>query len=80
VRQIILEDAERLIIAARNERQAALMPMLFSPTIGAAIAARYNGGSAAASMSALYWLMAPLNGSKVSRPKATQGAGSRTSQ
>ena len=30
----VLEDAERLI-AAWNERQAAGMPMLFSPTIGA---------------------------------------------
>jgi hypothetical protein len=36
----VLEDAERLI-AAWNERQARRMPMLFSPTIGAAIAARY---------------------------------------
>ena len=36
----LLEDAERLI-AAWNERQAQRMPMLFSPTIGAAIAARY---------------------------------------
>src|ERR1700691_2320991 len=36
----LLEDAERLI-AAWNERQARRMPMLFSPTIGAAIAARY---------------------------------------
>jgi hypothetical protein len=36
----VLEDAERLI-AAWNERQAERMPMLFSPTIGAAIAARY---------------------------------------
>jgi hypothetical protein len=35
-----LEDAERLI-AAWNDRQAARMPMLFSPTIGAAITARY---------------------------------------
>jgi hypothetical protein len=34
----VLEDAERLI-AAWNERQANLMPMLFSPTIGAAIRA-----------------------------------------
>src|ERR1700747_808165 len=33
----VLEDAERLI-AAWNERQAKQMPMLFSPTIGAAIA------------------------------------------
>jgi hypothetical protein len=31
----VLEDAERLI-AAWNERQAERMPMLFSPTIGAA--------------------------------------------
>jgi hypothetical protein len=31
----VLEDAERLI-AAWNERQAKRMPMLFSPTIGAA--------------------------------------------
>jgi len=31
----LLEDAERLI-AAWNERQAKRMPMLFSPTIGAA--------------------------------------------
>jgi hypothetical protein len=36
----ILEDAERLI-AAWNERQAKRMPTLFSPTIGAAITARY---------------------------------------
>jgi hypothetical protein len=36
----VLEDAERLI-AAWNERQAKRMPMLFSPTIGAAIAAGY---------------------------------------
>jgi hypothetical protein len=36
----VLEDAERLI-AAWNERQAQRMPMLFSPTIGAAIAAQY---------------------------------------
>jgi hypothetical protein len=36
----VLEDAERLI-DAWNERQAKRMPVLFSPTIGAAIAARY---------------------------------------
>ncbi len=36
----VLEDAERLI-GAWNERQARRMPMLFSPTIGAAITARY---------------------------------------
>ena len=36
----ILEDAERLI-AAWNERQAKRAPMLFAPTIGAAIAARH---------------------------------------
>ncbi len=36
----VLEDAERLI-AAWNDRQAQRMPMLFSPTIGAAIAARH---------------------------------------
>jgi phage FluMu protein Com len=36
----VLEDAERLI-AAWNERQAERMPMLFSPTIGAAIAAGF---------------------------------------
>ena len=36
----VFEDAERLI-SAWNERQAKRMPMLFSPTIGAAIAARY---------------------------------------
>ena len=36
----VLEDAERLI-GAWNERQARCMPLLFSPTIGAAIAARY---------------------------------------
>ena len=36
----VLEDAERLM-AAWNERQAKRMPMLFSPTIGAAITARY---------------------------------------
>jgi len=32
----VLEDAERLI-AAWNDRQAKRMPMIFSPTIGAAI-------------------------------------------
>jgi hypothetical protein len=36
----ILEDAERLI-ATWNERQAKRMPMIFSPTIGAAVTARY---------------------------------------
>ena len=36
----VLEDAERLI-TAWNERQAKRMPMIFSPTIGAAIPARY---------------------------------------
>ena len=36
----VLEDAERLI-TAWNERQVKRMPMLFSPTIGAAIAAGY---------------------------------------
>ena len=36
----VLEDAERLI-TAWNERQAKRMPMLFSPTIGAAIRAGY---------------------------------------
>jgi hypothetical protein len=36
----VSEDAERLI-GAWNERQAKRMPMLFSPTIGAAITARY---------------------------------------
>jgi hypothetical protein len=35
----VLEDAGRLI-AAWNERQAKRLPMLFSPTIGAAITAR----------------------------------------
>jgi hypothetical protein len=36
----VLEDAERLI-TAWNGRQAKRMPMLFSPTIGAAITAGY---------------------------------------
>ena len=36
----VVEDAERLI-EAWNARQAKRMPMLFSPTIGAAIAARH---------------------------------------
>jgi hypothetical protein len=36
----VLEDAERLI-AASNQRQEKRMAMLFSPTIGAAVAARY---------------------------------------
>jgi phage FluMu protein Com len=36
----IIADAERLV-ALWNERQAKRMPMLFSPTIGAAIAAGY---------------------------------------
>jgi hypothetical protein len=36
----VLEDAERLI-DVWNERQAKRMPMLFSPTIGAAITAGY---------------------------------------
>jgi hypothetical protein len=36
----VLEDAERPV-AGWNERQAKRMPMLFSPTIGAAITAGY---------------------------------------
>jgi hypothetical protein len=36
----VLEDAESLI-GAWNERQAKRMPMIFSPTIGAAIKVRY---------------------------------------
>src|SRR5437588_7406036 len=36
----VLEDAERLI-TAWNERQAKRMPMLFAPTIGAALSARH---------------------------------------
>ena len=36
----VLEDAEGLI-PAWNEHQAERMPMLFSPTIGAAITARH---------------------------------------
>ena len=36
----ILKDAEQLV-AAWNARQEGHMPMLFSPTIGAAITARY---------------------------------------
>ena len=36
----ILEDAEQMV-TAWNERQAKRMPMLFSPTIGAAITAGY---------------------------------------
>ena len=36
----ILEDAEQLV-TAWNERQAKRMPMLFSPTIGAAVTAGY---------------------------------------
>ena len=34
-------DAAERLIAAWNERQTKRMPMLFSPTIGAAIAAGY---------------------------------------
>ena len=37
----ILEDAEH-VISVWNERQAKRMPMLFSPTIGAAITAGYR--------------------------------------
>jgi hypothetical protein len=36
----VLEDAEQLI-GVWNERQSRRMPLLFSPTIGAAITARY---------------------------------------
>jgi hypothetical protein len=36
----VLEDAERLIIAW-NDRQARRMPLLFSPTIGAAVTVGY---------------------------------------
>jgi hypothetical protein len=36
----VLEDAEHLVVTW-NARQEAHMPMLFSPTIGAAVAARY---------------------------------------
>jgi hypothetical protein len=38
--QQILEDAEQLV-TGWNERQAKRMPMMFSPTIGAAITAGY---------------------------------------
>jgi hypothetical protein len=37
----VLADAERLI-AAWNERQARRMPLLFAPTIGAALAAQHH--------------------------------------
>jgi hypothetical protein len=37
----VLADAEALI-AAWNERQARRMPLLFAPTIGAALAARHH--------------------------------------
>jgi hypothetical protein len=37
----VLADAERLI-AAWNERQAKRMPLLFAPTIGAALASRHH--------------------------------------
>jgi len=37
---LVLEDAERLI-GVWNEHQARRMPLLFAPTIGAALAARY---------------------------------------
>jgi hypothetical protein len=56
----ILEDADHLI-AVWNERQAKRMPMLFSPTIGAAITA---GGPqpitlSQCEMSLLMWWTAP---------------------
>jgi len=38
--QALEEDAERLI-GAWNERQATRVPLLFSPTIGAALACRH---------------------------------------
>ena len=37
----VLQDAERLI-GAWNERQARRMPLLFAPTIGAALASRHH--------------------------------------
>lgn len=37
----VLEDAERLI-GAWNDRQAKRMPILFSPTVGAAVRAGYG--------------------------------------
>jgi hypothetical protein len=37
----VLADAERLI-AAWNQRQARRMPLLFAPTIGAALASRHH--------------------------------------
>ncbi len=37
----VFEDAECLITASNERRQPKRMPMLFSPTIGAAIAARH---------------------------------------
>jgi hypothetical protein len=37
----VFADAERLI-AAWNERQARSMPLLFAPTIGAALTARHH--------------------------------------
>jgi hypothetical protein len=37
----VLEDAEQLIVAW-NDRQAQRMPLLFAPTIGAALASRHH--------------------------------------
>ena len=51
----VLEDAERLI-AAWNERQAKRMPILFSPTIGAAMAASVRGGPFCLRQPAIVWL------------------------
>jgi hypothetical protein len=47
----VLKDAERLI-AAWNERQAKRMPMLFSPTIGAAITAAIGSCGSAVRLAA----------------------------
>jgi hypothetical protein len=39
--RLVLEDAGR-VIATWNDRQAQRMPMLFAPTIGAALSARHH--------------------------------------
>jgi hypothetical protein len=63
----VLEDAGRLI-AAWNERQAKRMPMLFSPTIGAAITAGYWFlwvRCPACRTRVFYWLVEPKPGTNV---------------
>ena len=66
---LVLEDAERLI-AGWNERQEKRMQMLYSPTIGAAILARYW----------FLWVLSSVPEYQRNRPTHTRSAPRRSSR